>query len=370
MTLFTLITRLVGAGGQAALVLLAALALAACLPLQFGFERPTPLSTAATQIVQAPSDTPAPTPAGIGSATPTDDVTPLPSTTATPEEPTTAGGPPSSTPPATPTSAPPSATARPNPTFVECTLTHTVRPGERLSQIGELYGVRWQDIASLNGLTNPGLIFSGQVLCLPPNARLPNTPTLTATASATASATSTPTITATPSTTVDPCPSQGAPDWFFTPTPPVCATAAALTSQAAAQRFERGQMIWLGTLDQYFVLFDGGSASTRFMTYLPGPLDLKPGASPDNRVPETPPPGLEQPVSGFGLIWRGEVVGAESVRAALGWATQSEAAFTTTYQCQASTTVEWNCYLRAPGGQVLRLYFTPGIGFFWDTWPS
>jgi hypothetical protein len=247
-----------------------------------------------------------------------------------------------------------------------------VQQGERLSQIGALYGVRWQDIAELNGLANPGLIFAGQVLCLPPGARLPATPTRTPTSTLTPSATAsgTPTVTATAGTvtaTVDPC--QDAAPWFFTPAPPVCPTAAAINSQAAAQRFEHGQMLWLAALDRYFVLVDGATASTRFMTYLPGPLDLKPGASPDNRVPETPPPGLEQPVSGFGMIWRGEVVGAEGVRTALGWATQSEFAYTTTHQCQASTTLEWNCYLRAPSGQVLRLYFTPNIGWFWDTVP-
>lgn len=34
---------------------------------------------------------------------------------------------------------------------------------------------------------------------------------------------------------------------------------------------------------------------------------LEPGMSADNRVADMPPPGLFEPVSGFGLLWRGEV---------------------------------------------------------------
>jgi LysM repeat protein len=340
------------------------LALTGCLPLQFGFEpRRTPTNgQAGTSVALASGTSPSPatvsatgtltrTPAGAGAS-----VTPAP-----PQASPTGA---STQPEATPTPTPSATATRPPATAIECRLTHTVRPGERLTQIGELYGVRWQEIAELNGLENPGLIFAGQVLCLPPNARLPNTPTPTPTPTASASATAT--GSSTPSATPDLC--RDAPAWFVTPTPPVCPTAPAANSQAAAQRFERGQMVWLAARDQYFVLYDGATASTRTMLFLPGPLNLKPGASPDNRVTETPPPGREQPVSGFGLIWRGEVTGSETVREALGWATQSEFGYTTTYQCQASTTAEWNCYLRGPSGQVLRLYFTPGGGYFWDNW--
>jgi LysM repeat protein len=344
------------------------LALSACLPLQFGLEvRPTSSPPATRVALLTPTGTP---PAGFSptlspTAGSTRDASRTPGSGLT-TQPTVPAASATSTAPAPSATLPASETPRPPATAIECRLTHMVRQGERLTQIAELYGVRWQDIATLNGLENPGLIFAGQVLCLPPNARLPNTPTRTATP--TPSATASATITPTPSLTPDPCQGQNAPAWFFTPAPPACPTAAAITSQAAAQRFEQGQMIWLGALDQYFVLFDGASASARTLLYLASPLDLKPGASPDNRVPETPPPGREQPLSGFGLIWRGEVVGTESARSLLGWATQSEFAFTTTCQCQASTTAEWNCYLRAPTGQILRFYFTPGLGYYWDNW--
>jgi hypothetical protein len=254
-------------------------------------------------------------------------------------------------------------TPRPIP---ECVLTHTVRQGEGLFAIGVLYGVRWQDIAALNGLDNPGLIFAGQVLCLPQGARPPSTASPTATASASPTATST--ASTTPSATPDLC-GVNPPAWYFTPNPPLCPAAPVLTSQGAAQRFENGLMVWVAAIDEYFVLYDGASqTSPAVMLHLPAPLNLKAGASVDNRVPETPPPGLQQPVSGFGLIWRAEVFGGEGVRSALGWATESEFAFSPLYQCQASNTVEWNCFLRAPNGQVLHLQYTPNIGYHWKPW--
>ncbi len=352
-------------GALAALFVLAWLALSACLPLQFGVERPSTATSPATPaavVTGSASVTAAP----IASASPTatlDGRTPITGVTATPSptasatefDAATSGA---ATATLTPTNRP---TGRP---IGECELTHTVRQGERLFAIGALYGVRWQDIASLNNLADPGLIFAGQVLCLPPGARPPSTPTRTPTP--TASVSPSPTTTGTPSTTPDLC--LNAPAWFFTPEPDACPAAAAVTSQAAAQRFEHGQMLWVGAVDQYFVLYDGASAASPApMEFVDGPLNLKPGASVDNRVPETPPAGLQQPVSGFGLIWRGEVVGAEAVRESLGWATQAEFAYTTPYQCAATsnTAVNWSCYLRLPNGSVVEALFDSGSGYEW-----
>lgn len=44
---------------------------------------------------------------------------------------------------------------------------HVVQPGETLSSIAAMYGTTWQAIAALNGLKNPDLIFPGQVLKIP-----------------------------------------------------------------------------------------------------------------------------------------------------------------------------------------------------------
>ena len=348
-------------GAPAALFVLGWLVLSACLPLQFGVERPATATSPATSVAlatmpatssSAPAASPSATRAG---QTPLAGLTVTPSSTASVTE--AAAPTETSVPPGTATNRP---TARP---IADCALTHTVRQGERLFAIGALYGVRWQDIASLNGLEEPGLIFAGQVLCLPPGARAPTTPTRTPTP--TASQTATPT-TSTPSVTPDLC--ANPPAWFFTPEPETCPGAAAMNSQAAAQRFERGQMVWVGVVDQYFALYDGASrASPMAMGFLDGPLTLKPGASVDNRVPETPTPGLQQPVSGFGLIWRGEVEGPDNIRANLGWATQDEFAYTTTYQCEATnnSVINWSCYLRLPNGSVVEVRFTFLGGYVW-----
>jgi LysM repeat protein len=67
----------------------------------------------------------------------------------------------SPTAPASPT-AEPSPTARPTPGGI-----HTVRSGETLSTIGDLYGVRWEDIAAANELEQPFTIHIGQKLQIP-----------------------------------------------------------------------------------------------------------------------------------------------------------------------------------------------------------
>lgn len=45
--------------------------------------------------------------------------------------------------------------------------TYTVKPGDTLSGIAAKYGTSWQKLVELNGLSNPDLIYGGQVLKLP-----------------------------------------------------------------------------------------------------------------------------------------------------------------------------------------------------------
>lgn len=47
------------------------------------------------------------------------------------------------------------------------TTTYTVKAGDTLSAIGKRYGVSWKDIASLNKIKNPNLIYPGQVFKIP-----------------------------------------------------------------------------------------------------------------------------------------------------------------------------------------------------------
>ena len=47
--------------------------------------------------------------------------------------------------------------------------TYTVKSGDTLSEIGARFGVSYQEIAKLNSIENPDLIFPGQVFRIPKN---------------------------------------------------------------------------------------------------------------------------------------------------------------------------------------------------------
>jgi hypothetical protein len=164
-------------------------------------------------------------------------------------------------------------------------------------------------------------------------------------------------------------------DWFFDDPPGICPKAPPLFSYAAAQRFERGLMIWIKAQDTYYILYDGfitpsgrqsATSAITSLQILNGPVDLAPGSSVGNRVGEAPPNGLFEPISGFGLVWRGEVVGVEGVRARLGWAMEPEYGFDTIYQCEMSCGSNWDCYLEGPQGATFHLTYLLHVGHFWE----
>jgi hypothetical protein len=170
------------------------------------------------------------------------------------------------------------------------------------------------------------------------------------------------------------CPA-GTPAWFFEKGPGICPQNAPLHSFAAVQRFEHGLMIWLETLDEFYVLLDHdhhvadpsqGESGATSLCIIRGPLALRSGASADNRVPEEPPVGMYQPVSGFGLVWRGEVEGTGDIRAALGWALEREYGFETVTQCELPCGAHWNCYLQGPTGRVFHFYYQFHFGHYWE----
>ncbi len=154
-------------------------------------------------------------------------------------------------------------------------------------------------------------------------------------------------------------------DWFFDNPPNRCPSGLPLNSYAAAERFERGRMIWVQALDEYYAFFDeAGPAPFKLFGR---PLSFKPGASLDNRLGAPPPPGLYEPVSGFGLLWRGEVDGAEDLRERLGWAVEPESGFDTLVQCETpGPTPDWSCYLRTPEGKIIHYYHWTNVGLFWE----
>lgn len=53
---------------------------------------------------------------------------------------------------------------------------YTVKKGDRLSKIGALYGYTADELAAYNGIENPNLIYSGQVIKIPPKEKTSLTP--------------------------------------------------------------------------------------------------------------------------------------------------------------------------------------------------
>ncbi len=47
--------------------------------------------------------------------------------------------------------------------------THTVKSGEALGDIAQRYGVDYLEVARINAIDNPDLIFPGQVFKIPPS---------------------------------------------------------------------------------------------------------------------------------------------------------------------------------------------------------
>ncbi len=87
----------------------------------------------------------------------------------------------------------------------------------------------------------------------------------------------------------------------------------ALLAPMAAQTFERGLMLWRGDTRQILALAHDGRLWQVADTWNEGmPADDPAFAA---------PPGVWQPVRGFGLIWRSDA----AIRDALGWGTQAEA---------------------------------------------
>jgi hypothetical protein len=134
--------------------------------------------------------------------------------------------------------------------------------------------------------------------------------------------------------------------WFFEPAPePVCPTEP-LISPAAVQTFERGTMLWLGAEDAVIVLYAEPTYTTRWARF----EDRWNEGDPVDDPALDPPPGLQQPIRGFGLIWWEH----PEVRAQLGWATAGEQGYTTVLQ--RTTRYKYNAaYVLARDGDVWYL---------------
>ncbi len=95
-----------------------------------------------------------------------------------------------------------------------------------------------------------------------------------------------------------------------------CPTEAGAEVQWAGQRFEHGLVLWRGDTRQIYVLTAGDGAAT-WASY----SDTWQEGMPDRDPSLQAPPGCEQPIRGFGKVWREQLGGPQ---AALGWAVEGE----------------------------------------------
>jgi hypothetical protein len=133
--------------------------------------------------------------------------------------------------------------------------------------------------------------------------------------------------------------------YFFGYVPDRCPHAPATTTLASQQEFENGRMLWLSNLDSIFVLYDDGDWKKYDNRWQEGdPLD-----DPDIQ----PPPGLFQPIRGFGDVWRNQNQ-YDAVRERLGWGVAPEQAYTATFQHSIAESVGQNTlYLTMPDGVIV-----------------
>lgn len=93
-----------------------------------------------------------------------------------------------------------------------------------------------------------------------------------------------------------------------------CPKGPAESIQMARQRFQNGQMIWRQDVPQIYVLTNDGRWTGYRDTWIEG--------DPADDPSLTPPAGLQQPVRGFGKVWRQQLGGP---KAPIGWALEKEA---------------------------------------------
>jgi serine/threonine protein kinase len=106
-----------------------------------------------------------------------------------------------------------------------------------------------------------------------------------------------------------------------------CPTASSAITWAAWQPFERGYMLWRSDTDHVYILHlqDGSDLYAGTWQLRTEKWD---GSNPDG-VGLSPPPGLHEPVRGFGWLWRTYLGGPGSQ---LGWAREEEKGFCANFQ--------------------------------------
>jgi hypothetical protein len=154
--------------------------------------------------------------------------------------------------------------------------------------------------------------------------------------------------------------------WFFTPRVEACPFDPVLASPAAVQRFERGLMIWLGATDSIYVLYEPSSAQSEYREQFIYNRQIRRfddaflEGDPESDPRYAPPAGKQQPVRGFGLVWRANA----QVREAVGWALEKEQGYTA---CYGTGLVGWRSmrtFITLPGDRLIE-YQTHNQPTYW-----
>lgn len=194
---------------------------------------------------------------------------------------------------------------------------------------------------------------------LPPSKTPTPTLTFTPTPSQTPSPTTTNTATATtfllPTSEIIPLTApavQAAPrvcdsTWFFIqPRPDNCPRNPPNASQGVYQEFERGYMLWVGSQDAIYVMFNDGQVP-RWRAYRDFFEEGMPEVSGDYL--NAPSPALWQPRRGFGLLWRNDA----NIRGRVGWATQE---WEQPFSVQVQTAQDGTLFMNTPVGTLFSLF--------------
>ena len=111
----------------------------------------------------------------------------------------------------------------------------------------------------------------------------------------------------------------------------------------AWQPFERGMMFWRADRREIYLLYSD-LADNRWRAF----ADTWEESQPDRDPALHPPEDLEQPIRGFGKVWREELGGPQ---ANVGWATLGEVGYTGRWQA-----FDRGLLIAGPDGHVYTLF--------------
>jgi hypothetical protein len=131
----------------------------------------------------------------------------------------------------------------------------------------------------------------------------------------------TPTNTISPPPTQTPAPTQSPEPEGPTPLPEVFPTPVEAQIRVAEQIFEHGRMFWLEPTDEIWAILEDGSWEKYSNSFQEGDPENDPTLT-------SPAANLQQPIRGFGKVWREE----PDLRDRLGWAIDIEYGYDTAYR--------------------------------------